>query len=324
MDALSVTTSSQRAWFSARRIGHVNLYISDYERALDFYRRVVGLHDGWTRPKISGGFLNNGASHHDVGFLPWHSPERRVVVDGPGLNHLAFDIGTESDLVEGYRRATHEAFNFMAAADHVVAKSLYCTAPDGTQIEIYSDTPIKFTDPDFLAMRRATVAFDPLAIAVPDVTAHYVQSHRPVIRHDTVFQAARLDGVTLVVDDVTAVAKFFDQCLGLQRAPLKAASHVLLQGQLGCRDVLLFPSSTALPAGLHHFSFPVIDAWQLDASTKRAREEGVEIIKEIDDPKQKAVFLRDPDGRVVKLFADRVPDFWRHEALSLEQALWLL
>lgn len=318
------TSAEKRSWFSARRIGHVNLYISDYERALDFYRRVVGLHGGWTRPKISGGFLNNGASHHDVGFLPWHSPERRVVVDGPGLNHLAFDVGTEVQLTDGYRSATGDSFVFMAAADHVVAKSLYCTAPGGTQIEIYSDTAIPFTDPDFLAMRRATVAFDPLAIAAPDPQPHYVVDHRPTISPETVFHAARLDGATLVVDDLAGTTDFFRRCLGLRQAVIEASGYALLQGELGCRDLVLLASTASLPAGLHHFSFTVIDAASLDESVTKARAEGLEIVKEIDNDVQRAVVIRDPDGRLVKLFVDREADFWRSRPLSHDEALWLL
>lgn len=311
-------------WFAARRIGHVNLYISDYERALDFYRRIVGLHDGWTRPKISGGFLNNGASHHDVGFLPWHSPERRVEVSGPGLNHLAFDIGTEAELVGGYRRALADSFRFMAAADHVVAKSLYCTAPDGTQIEIYADTAIPFTDPDFLAMRRATVSFDPEAIESPDPRPHYVADHRPATAPGTVFQAARLDGATLVVDDLEATARFFKRSLGLRAAPVTAPGCVMLQGRLGCRDLVLFASDGSLASGLHHFSFPVIEPQLLAESLAKARAEGVPIIKEIDVPEQQAVVIGDPDGRLVKLFFDRRADFWHGRNLTADEALWLL
>lgn len=314
------------SWFRTRRLGHVNLYISEYERSLEFYRSVVGLHGGWTRPKIGGAFLNNGASHHDVGFLPWNSAERRVAVSGPGLNHLAFDVGTEADLAAGYRAALDARFAFIASADHVVSKSLYCAAPNGMQIEIYADTHIPFTDPDFLAMRRATTNWDVSKVSAPDETPHYVQEHRPKASPDTIFQASRVDGATIIVDDIAETLGFFELTLGL-RATLGGAAggFALLQGALGGRDLVLLQRSGDEAAGLHHFSFLALSESGLEESLAKCRSRGVEIESELDLPVQRAVFLRDPDGHLVKIFVDRVPAIrTTREASARSTALWLL
>lgn len=317
---------AERPWFTARRLGHVNLYISNYEKSLDFYRRVIGLHDGWTRPKIQGAFLNNGASHHDIGFLPWHSPERRVVVSGPGLNHLAFDVGTEADLASGYRSAGEAGHAFLATADHVVSKSLYCNAPNGMQLEIYADTPITFRDPDFLEMRRATTPWDPATVDHPDARPYYVQTHAPTPSPGTVFQASRIDGATIVVDDLHAVAAYFQRSLGLSpsiRGP--GDTYVLLQGALGGRDLVVFAATAESPPGLHHFSFLVLSEAGFEESLRKARAEGVDVVREIDVPEQRGVVLRDPDGMIVKLFVDRQVGFWRAwRARPAAEALWLL
>jgi catechol 2,3-dioxygenase len=69
-NAMGNGETTSRGRFRPRRLGHVNLYIGKYEPSLHFYREIAGLGDGWTRPAIGGGFLNNGASHHDIGFIP--------------------------------------------------------------------------------------------------------------------------------------------------------------------------------------------------------------------------------------------------------------
>jgi len=312
-------------YFRARRIGHVNLYISDYARSLDFYRRIVGLHAGWTRPKIGGGFLNNGASHHDIGFLPWNSPERRVIVNGPGLNHLAFDVGTERDLVDGYRRARDNALPFLATADHIISKSLYTTDPNNIQLEIYVDTAIPFTDEDFLALRRATTPWDPLVVGNADPTPYFVEKHTPATSDETVFPASRIDGATIVVQDLAHTVNYYSDVLGLQPTTLnRDAGFAVLQGALGGRDLVVFEAGDELTPGLHHFSFLALGPSELDAAISLAPAAGVTLAGEINSAHQRAAFLRDPDNNLVKLFVDRDPDLpglassmTRAQALSL-------
>jgi catechol 2,3-dioxygenase len=312
--------------FKARRLGHVNLYISDYLRSLDFYQRIVGLHAGWTRPKIGGGFLNNGASHHDVGFLPWNSPERRVIVNGPGLNHLAFDVGTERDLVAGYRRARDNGLPFIATADHIISKSLYTTDPNDIQLEIYVDTPIPFTDEDFLALRRATSPWDPLLVESPDPTPYFVAKHTPTKSDTTVFPASRIDGATIVVQDLVSTVSYYTDVLGLQPTVLnRAAGFAVLQGALGGRDLIVFEADDELTPGLHHFSFLALGPAELEAAISLAPAAGLTLVGEINSAHQRAALLRDPDNHLVKIFVDRDPNLlgWA-PSLTRTQALPLL
>lgn len=321
-----MTNLSPQPLFRCRRIGHVNLYISDYERSLAFYRDIVGLHDGWTRPKIGGAFLNNGASHHDIGFLPWHSAERRVAVDGPGLNHLAFDVGTEARIVTGFRSAVEEGYEFLAAADHIVSKSLYCLTPDRVQLELYADTPISFRDSDFLAMRRATSKWDPATLESASDVQYAADAREPTIGPDTLFHVRKLEGATLAVRDLEESAAFFQHLLGLSVfVPVDGAPCLLLQGHGGQRDLVLWQESSERPAGLHHFSFSAFSEADLENSLQDGRAAGVEIVQTLDHPLQRAVILRDPDGLLVKIFVDRADDFSKQLAsCSTEELIWLV
>ena len=55
-------------YFQPRRLAHVNLYVADLERSMDFYTRVIGIEEVYRTPLGGGGFVSNGNTHHDVGF----------------------------------------------------------------------------------------------------------------------------------------------------------------------------------------------------------------------------------------------------------------
>lgn len=311
-------------FFRPRRLGHANVYISAYEQALAFYRDVVGLQDGWLRPEIGGGFLNNGATHHDIGFIPWNSPVTRKKVDGPGLNHLGFEVETELDLVRGYQAAIGAGIRFTATVDHIVAHSLYNVDPDGYGTEIYADTDADYRAPEFLKLKRASTSWTPDP-ATATTARHYVADHRPKRFDGAVFHATKITGAVIAAADFGASYDYYTRLVGLQ--PViggRDARLAILAGTVGGRDVALFRASAALPAGLHHLRFAVFDDRDLDQSIARARAAGIGVEAEIDHPLRRACALRDPDGLRVQLVADRtVAPAQALLDLPDEQAIWL-
>ena len=132
-------TQVKAPFFRARRLGHANLFVTDVERSLDFYNRVVGIEEVYRKaaptddlqgPAV-GGFLSNGNTHHDIAVFRHPS--------APTLNHLAFELECEADLIEGYRIAVDAGTTFRVS-DHDITRSLYTRDPDGNGIEIYSDS----------------------------------------------------------------------------------------------------------------------------------------------------------------------------------------
>lgn len=63
----SLATAS--AVLKPRRLGHVNLFVSDLERSMAFYENVAGFHEIFREPDIQAGFLSNGNTHHDFGLI---------------------------------------------------------------------------------------------------------------------------------------------------------------------------------------------------------------------------------------------------------------
>jgi catechol 2,3-dioxygenase len=124
--------------FRPRRLGHANFYVGDYLNALTFYTSVAGLNEAYVQPNNLASFVSNGNTYHDVGLIDVKSRHNHDHKPA-GLNHLAFELETEADLVAGYDRAVAAGVTFASVQDHDVAHSLYTSDPEGNVVEIYAD-----------------------------------------------------------------------------------------------------------------------------------------------------------------------------------------
>ena len=123
------------------RIGHVHLKVADLERAIAFYRNVLGF-ELTQRYGTQAAFLSAGGYHHHIGLNTWHSkdapPARK---DGVGLYHTAIVYPTRKDLAVIYHRLRNANYPFTGASDHGVSEALYLNDPDRNGVELYWDRP---------------------------------------------------------------------------------------------------------------------------------------------------------------------------------------
>ena len=125
-----------------RRLNHAVLYVSDLSRAVEFYRQTLGFEVRTEIPERAA-FLRapGSANDHDLGlFAVGPAPpaaERRV-----GLYHLAWEVGTLSDLAD-IRSRLSAAGALVGASDHRVSKSLYAKDPDGIEFEVMWRVPVQ-------------------------------------------------------------------------------------------------------------------------------------------------------------------------------------
>ena len=123
------------------RIGHVHLRVADLERALGFYRDVLGF--GVTlRYGSQAVFLAAGDYHHHIGLNTWESLGGSPPPPGAtGLYHLAVLYPTRADLADALRRLVDVSYPLQGASDHGVSEALYLSDPDGNGVELYWDRP---------------------------------------------------------------------------------------------------------------------------------------------------------------------------------------
>ena len=321
---MALAESQASGCFATRRIGHVNLFITDYERSLRFYREVAGLCDGSVRPKIGGAFLNNGYTHHDIGFIPWASSLSGAGVTAPGLNHLAFEVETEADLVAGYHRALAAGKDFPRTVDHLVAYSIYSCDPHGFGIEIYADTTLSFSDPGSNELRRASEPWVPDA-KPPSTERNYPQNPQPRVDRNALFHTRHLSGAVIVSPEFDAALDYYTGVVGLDEiGGGRDQAFVTLGGHAGGRDLTVFRADAAngLTPGFHHMSFAVFDEADLAASIDAAERTGITIDHEIDHPTRRGAVVIDPDGFKVLFHVDREDGSFTDVAPS--DAIWLV
>jgi catechol 2,3-dioxygenase len=122
-------------------IGHVHLKVSDIDRALAFYRDVLGF-DVMQRMGDEAAFLSAGGYHHHIGLNTWESrgappPPRRTT----GLYHVAIRYPDRKALAGALKRLVEARVPLSGASDHGVSVALYLRDPDDNGIELYYDRP---------------------------------------------------------------------------------------------------------------------------------------------------------------------------------------
>jgi catechol 2,3-dioxygenase len=124
----------------AVKIGHVHLKVSDLDRALAFWRDILGFEVMQTRPGAV--FLSAGGYHHHIALNTWESaggspPPRNAT----GLFHVAVLYPSRAALAVALKRLLEAGVTLDGASDHGVSEALYLKDFDGNGVELYVDRP---------------------------------------------------------------------------------------------------------------------------------------------------------------------------------------
>ncbi len=131
-------------------IGHVHLKVSDLDRAVGFYRDMLGFEET-TRLGDQAAFLSAGGYHHHIGLNTWESKGGSPPPPGStGLYHVAIRYPSRAALAKALKRLVEAGVPLSGASDHGVSEAIYLHDPDGNGIELYCDRPREDwkTDPD--------------------------------------------------------------------------------------------------------------------------------------------------------------------------------
>jgi len=309
----SSTPSASGNYFKPRRLGHANLFVTDYKRAADFYLDVVGYQEAYRQPDNMASFSSNGNTYHDFALTDvsgkYGGPHQL-----PGLNHFAVELETERDLVDGYNAAVEDGVEIDFVMDHDVARSVYFTDPEGTMVEVYADVDRNWRE------NRKGIIIKKKPVWVPGVTSaplddpQYVPDPEIDFIKDAVFHGRKVTHVGLVVEKLEAMVDYYTRIVGLKLfAGGPSSSYAILGGTVCDYAVTLFRRHPGLEVGLHHVGIEVWGEDDLKGSLKAAQGRGIEIIKEIDSPARHAVTIKDPDGIHLQFFVDKT---WTRDAVS--------
>jgi catechol 2,3-dioxygenase len=311
-------------FFAPRRLGHANLFVSNYEQSADFYKSVVGFEEVYRQPDNQASFLSNGNTYHDLALTDIHS-KYAAKDQKPGIWHLAFELETEADMVDGYNRAKAAGVPFSFVMDHDVARSLYQNDPDGNMVEIYADV-----EKDWRAMRQGIIVKEKPKW-VPGVTSAPLEEkcypQEPVLTKlkDAVFHPKKVTHIALVARNFEAMFDFYVNSVGLTAlVGDRDGDLALLKGTASDGDVTLYRAGAGVSPGLHHVGFEVWDEDDLERSIAALPNAGVRVEKQIDHPARRSIVIKDPDGLRLQFFVNRDWSAPVIGSASREEALYLL
>ena len=123
------------------RVGHAHLKVADLDRAVTFYRDVIGM-NVMVRSGNEAAFLSFDDYHHDLGLNTWTSAGGTPAPRGhTGLFHVAFLFASRAALGQVINRVQKSGYSLTGAADHGVSEAVYLNDPDGNGLELYVDRP---------------------------------------------------------------------------------------------------------------------------------------------------------------------------------------
>jgi len=301
--------------FRPRRLGHVNLYVSQLERSIAFYERTCGLELVRLEPAIRGAFHSIGNTHHDVGMIEVSKGADRNGRDGnvqiaaqrgvrPGLNHLGWEMASEAQLVAAYRRLRAAGFSAVMLFDHIISHAVYVNDPDGNVHEFYADVIPDWREVFNLEHEDlVTSQWDPEA--APANAAEYYPA-KPAIRHvaGAPLQPISITGATFATSRFDAMKDFLVGVAGLEMSELPGPGlrRAQFAGDLGRPDFCLTEVAAGARTGLRLFSFMLEPGTDFAAVARSLASPGAPAPRFVEDDRRRAVVLADPDGSAAEFY----------------------
>jgi catechol 2,3-dioxygenase len=145
----------------AARIGHVQLRVDDLDRALCFYRELIGLAVTLDGPAVGlpgVAFLAAG-DHHHLALNTWQTEGGSQPPQGHiRLHHVAIMLPDRAALAAVTARPLDHGYPLDGAEDHGATVAVYLLDPDGNGLEPADDRP---REDSFDASGRPVVKADP-------------------------------------------------------------------------------------------------------------------------------------------------------------------
>ncbi len=294
---------------SPRRLTHVNLFVRDIEFSTAFYSDIAGFHQVFEEKELRATFLGNGSTSHDLALMEV-TAESRPGRDGhiqvksgqgrlPGLNHLGFEMATESDLVGSYQHLIAQGVRIERTTDHQITHSVYFRDPSGNMLELYVDAVSDWREL-FERSRGKLISGhwepDPRHASMIE---HYDRDPVVAAPDKSVLQPSRINSVAIGVRDLARAVDFYTDAVGLGVVSVETSAGIaVLRGANGTGYDVVLASGGGRRRGLFYISFdatPRID-WTDARDVLRQQRIDARDLAELQSDVSGGVLVHDPDG----------------------------
>lgn len=299
-----------------RRLGHVNLFVSNLEKAREFYSQTCGFVEVFEEPAITAAFMSNGNTHHDLGLIEVSKTDRidkdgKVLISASqrgsyaSLNHLGFEMDNEKQLVEAYENLKKLGVKVARTVDHGLAHSVYMPDPDGNMLEFYADVIDDWRSfwKDSVG-KTVTGAWTP-ELATADSKPHYPDGYVPDVHPTAPIRSHRVTCATLATANMPKMLDFYTGVVGLKPLPGADANQVVLAGETGEPAVTLRKVEDPKNAGFANMGIELGEPGMVLSAKAYLRTKGYPIQNEEDHDGQASFLTKDPDGFGVWFYAPK-------------------
>jgi catechol 2,3-dioxygenase len=273
------------------RLGAVQLQVSDLDRSLDYYQRVLGF-----RPLQQEAETATLAAHNDdrpLIVLRERAGATPVPARGRlGLYHFAVLLPSRADLGR-FLRHLAEAGERAGASDHRVSEALYLRDPDGLGIEVYADRPRSEWE-----VARREILMDTTPLNTPELLREAGDAPWSGMPAGTT-----IGHVHLHVGELDEAAAFYHEALGLDKVVWSYPGALFLSAggyhhHLGLNTW----AAGAAPAGeadakLLEWTLELPDAESVAAAAESLERAGYAVVRAADE----ALVTRDPWGTQLRV-----------------------
>jgi catechol 2,3-dioxygenase len=267
--------------------------------------------------------MSNGNTHHDLALVQVAQPgkveesagqvrPRKGRPDRPlqsGLNHIAFEMYNEAELVAAFHRLDGAGVGPLGLEDRFVTRSIYFRDPEGHGLEFTADMLTNWRD---YRKPGVTVSHKPyVPEEEPPKTETFVNLDPEVRRVDSAaLHAKRSAHATIVAQDFPKLRQFYIEMVGLRELFMAPSGEFsVLQGKDYPGYSLVLASATAhRQPGVHQVAYELVSPEDFDGAGERLAAKGVQVEYTIQHPRKQVVCFRDPDGVLVQAYYE-APDF---------------
>jgi catechol 2,3-dioxygenase len=295
--------------YRGTRIGHVSLNVSDLDRSLEFYEKVLGFKIV-ERASTETAVLSSDEHHHphliellqtSDATLGGFNPRRHDTIRRAGLYHFAILLPERrylADMLHNLSQRISEIW-FDGFADHLVSESIYIRDPDNIGIEIYSDKPSVKWKWDGGKVSMATVKLD-----TDDLLRESTASGWRAMPTETT-----IGHVHLHVSNLAKAMIFYHDLLGLSHTATYPGAYFFAAGRYHhhiATNIWLgtnIHKASSEEVGLNHFSIKLPNEEQCQKTTEQLRRYKTDTPPNVRSSGSKSAFFRDADGITIQLYS---------------------
>lgn len=289
------------------RIAYVSLNVSDIDKSLDFYGKVLGFKEVKRSPGERVLLSADEYPYYLVELLQaketavaGYNTQGSRAIRRAGLYHFAILLPDRKYLADVLQNLIQrrDELTFEGLADHLVSESIYIRDPDNIGIEIYCDKPSLQWKWDGSRVRMTTVRLDTEGLLKESTASGWKgMPAKTVIGH-----------VHLHVRDLAKAMKFYRDSLRLTHTASYPGAYFFAAGRYHhhiATNIWLGTNihrTSSEDVGLNHFSIELPNKEQYEKTAEHLTQYKIPTPRDLHSSASKSALFRDADGITIQLY----------------------